>query len=236
MPGRTHPGPRSALLIDDDATLSARLAHYLGEHGVDTTAVASLAAARPLVKRQHFDVVLLDLNLGGDDGISLLQELGRSGPPIIVVSARGEIADRVVGLDMGAVDYLVKPFAFRELLARIKVAVRGTVGRLHRIGRFGPWAADLNALTLTHNDGRTVELTAGEMALLQALLERPDEVVPRHELLAASRTSDGEVFERTVDVLISRLRRKVEADAASPTIIRTIRGLGYKLTGPVRWE
>src|SRR5262245_1976645 len=175
VPTEPHAKSHNVLLVEDDDLLSTRVAEYLTDHGFHVTAAASLSSARDLVKRHSFDVVVLDLNLGRDDGLDLARELAaRGSPPVVIASARIEEPDRVLGLELGADDYLVKPYSFRELHARLKVVIR----RFHesgarssrRIAKFARWTVDLTARRLFDESGQEVELTAGEMDLLKVFL------------------------------------------------------------------
>jgi two-component system OmpR family response regulator len=239
----TEPQPRihNVLLVEDDDLLSKRLAEYLGERGYDVTIVGSLSSARDLVKRHTFDVVVLDLNLGRDDGLDLARELAaRGGPPVVIASARIEEPDRVLGLELGADDYLVKPYSFRELVARLKVVIRraqdgGMILSSRRIARFDGWTVDLTAQRLVDRSGKDVVLTAGEMDLLKVFLDHPDRVLLRNQLVSMTHTDDAEVFDRAIDVLVGRLRRKLEDDPRRPQLIRTVRSEGYRFTGRVEW-
>jgi DNA-binding response OmpR family regulator len=235
--GRTH----NVLLVEDDDLLSHRLSEYLSGRGFGVTTVASLPAARDLVKRHSFDVVVLDLNLGHDDGLDLARELAaRGGPPVVIASARIEEPDRVLGLEVGADDYLVKPYSFRELLARLKVVIRraqegGARLSSRRLAKFGRWTADLTALRVFDEAGGEIVLTAGEMDLLKVFLDHPDRVLLRNQLVSMTHTDDAEVFDRAIDVLVGRLRRKLEVDTRRPQLIRTVRSEGYRFTGRVEW-
>src|SRR5262249_17787745 len=159
-----------------------------------------------------------DLNLGAEDGLDLARELAmQRRPPVIITSARTEEADRVLGLELGADDYIIKPYSMRELAARIRVVLRrGAEPRRalgpRRIARFDRWRVDLTAHRATDAGGRVVDLTVGELALLRVFLDHPNRVVVRHELLALTRGDDADVFSRSIDVLITRLRQKLEPD------------------------
>jgi DNA-binding response OmpR family regulator len=232
----------NVLLVEDDDMLSKRLAEYLSERGFGVTSVESLASARDLLKRHTFDAVVLDLNLGRDDGLVLARELAaRGGPPVVIASSRIEESDRVLGLELGADDYLVKPYSFRELLARLKVVIRrahdgGARLSSRRVAKFAQWTVDLTALRLFDASGREVMLTAGEMDLLKVFLDHPDRVLLRNQLVSMTHSDDAEVFDRAIDVLVGRLRRKLETDPRRPQLIRTVRTEGYRFTGRVEWS
>jgi len=230
------------LVVEDDESLRAGVCRYLETQNLAATGVAGLHAARDFLQRQTFDVVVLDLNLGAEDGLDLARELAiQQRPPVIITSGRVDEADRVVGLELGADDYVTKPFSFRELVARIRGVLRRVAEPTRaltrrRIARFDRWAVDLTAHRATDSTGNIVELTVGELALLRAFLDHPNRVLLRHELLALTRGDEAEVFSRTIDVLITRLRRKLEPNHRRPELIRTVRGEGYLFDPAVTWE
>lgn len=230
------------LMVEDDPQLRHRVVEYLKSQNLAPTGVASLADARALLKQHRFDAVVLDLNLGSEDGLDLARELAAvKGPPVLIVSGRSEETDRIVGLELGADDYLSKPFSFRELAARIRSVLRRTsaprrsVAR-RRIARFDRWRVDLGAHIAEDSAGARVELTVGELAVLRSFLDHPHKVLWRHELLALTRRDDAAVFPRTIDVLVARLRRKLERAPRRPELIRTVRGEGYCFEQAVDWE
>jgi DNA-binding response OmpR family regulator len=190
------------------------------------------------------DLLLLDLDLEGEDGVQIARRLREStSMPILMLTGRSREADRVLGLELGADDYLTKPFSPRELLARVRallrrVAVRSTVADAIarvRIYRFGTWELNIGLRKLKSLPiGQAVDLTRGEFSLLAALLSAPRRVLPRDELLDLSRLHNAEVYDRSIDVQVLRLRRKIEPDPAHPTIIRTERGVGYVLDADVQ--
>jgi two-component system, OmpR family, response regulator len=236
-----QPNNHRVLFVEDDEALGQRVQAYLASRGVAATHVVDLASARALLARQAFDVLVLDLMLTDGDGMSLAREIAlHGGPPIIITSARVEEADRVLGLELGADDYVVKPYSFRELLARINVVHRrrneGTGVRIRRLAFFGVWRADLAAHTLTDTAGREIRLTEGEFVLLVALLNHPHRVLTRATLLALTNHDDAEVFDRTIDVLVARLRRKLDASDSPETLIQTVRGEGYRFHARVSWH
>jgi two-component system, OmpR family, response regulator len=232
----------AVLVVEDDELLAKRLSEYLNARGMTATPVETLASARDLLKRHHFDMVVLDLNLGEHDGLVLARELAEgAGPPVLIASSRVDESDRVLGLELGADDYLVKPYSFRELLARIKVILRRRRDArerqpVRRVARFGQWTLDASALRLLDHSGHEVEITGGEMALLKVFLDHPDRVLLRSQILALTKRSDAEVFDRAIDVLVGRLRRKIEEDPDKPRLIVTVRGEGYRFSAPVSWS
>ena len=232
------------LVVDDDADIVALIARYLGGHGFDVRAAHSGAAMREALASAAPDLVLLDLGLPDADGLSLLQQLRTHWQgPVIVVSGRGdEAVERVIGLELGADDYVAKPFDFRELLARIRSVLRRAApagpqpapAEPARRLAFAHLVVDLGARRMHHADGTEVGLTTGEFDLLRALLERPNEVRSRDELMNSLYGREAGPFDRAIDVAIARLRRKVEPDPGNPDLIRSVRGLGYLLACDVR--
>ena len=208
-------------------------AFYLAASGAE---MSQILASTPV------DLILLDMKLTGEDGLALIRDLRpRSDVPIIVLTgARREEVDRVIGLELGADDYILKPFSPRELLARIRAVLRRTEIRdalqdkneKRMLYRFNNWMLNLRTHQLTAPDGAPVALTHGEFSLLAAFLRSPQRVLSREQLLAATRMHE-DIFDRSVDAQILRLRRKLEADPSQPTLIRTERGAGYIFTAPV---
>jgi DNA-binding response OmpR family regulator len=223
------------LLIEDNTRLGELTARYLTSHGVSVTLLPDGTRGLAAALSNAYDLILLDLMLPGRDGVSVCQELReRCGVPIIMVTARSEEADRVLGLELGADDYVTKPFSARELLARIRAQVRRARGlagpavpSVVRVGRLVVDPARLEASL----DGRKLPLTAYEFALLRVLAERSGRVLNREQLLdLAKGGSAEESFDRSIDVHISRLRQKLNDDPKHPRILKTIRGAGYMLT------
>jgi two-component system OmpR family response regulator len=237
------PAQGRVLVVDDDPDIVALLDRYLGNHGLAVSAVGSGAALREALTGPAPDVVLLDLGLPDADGLALLGQLrGAWAVPVIVVSGRGETVERVVGLELGADDYVAKPFDFRELLARIRsvlrrvpapAAVPPAPARDPRVLAFAHLELDLGDRVLRGADGGEIALTGGEYDLLRALLERPREVLSRDALMTALHGREAGPFDRAIDVAIARLRRKVEPDPAAPRLIRSVRGAGYLLAADV---
>ncbi|WP_242128860.1 response regulator [Sphingobium sp. Sx8-8] len=232
------------LVVDDDAGIRALLSDFLEQHGFVVTALANGAAMDKALAVQHFDIAVLDVMMPGEDGLSILRRLtARGGPPVIMLSAIGSDVDRIVGLEMGAEDYLPKPCNPRELLARIR-----TVLRRHRRAaeapepqgerlRFAGWHADMTTRLLTDPDNVVVTLTDGEFRLLRAFIEHPRRVLSRDQLLDYSAGNDSESYDRAIDVQVSRLRRKLDRGAkadGADELVRTIRNEGYMFTAEVR--
>jgi two-component system OmpR family response regulator len=234
---------KHVLVVDDDPTMRDMITNYLESRGFRVSGVADGHAMARVVKDEPTDLIILDLQLGRENGLDLMRHLGdQSEVPIIVITGhwRGE-ADRVVGLELGADDYLEKPFSLRELLARIRAVLRRSEAADHRRRnqtgrtryRFAKWKLNMATRRLTSPVGDVVPLTVGEFNLLTALLRSPQQVLSRERLLAASRMHDDEVFDRSIDVQILRLRRKLETDPSAPELIRTEHGAGYVLTAAV---
>jgi two-component system OmpR family response regulator len=222
------------LLVEDDARLAQLTARYLESHGVLVTITADGVEGQAEALRRQYDCVVLDLMLPGRDGIEVTRELrARTDVPIVMVTARGEEADRVLGLEVGADDYVTKPFSPRELLARIRATVRrvrGQAGPAKQAVQVGGLMLDPQRMTVTL-EGRPVELTAYEFAILRALAQRPGHVLSREQLLDLAKGSAELSFDRSIDVHVSRLRAKLGDDSRSPRILKTVRGVGYLLAG-----
>jgi len=229
--GSTH-----VLAVDDDPSVRDLITTYLGDYDMRVTAVPDEQEMSKVLAREAVDLVLLDLRLKGEDGMDIARKLrATSKLPIIILTGRQDDADRVMGLELGADDYLTKPFSPRVLLARIRALLRRT--RMHetladtvaniRAYRFAGWDLNLRLRRLAAPDGRTVPLRNGEFNLLIAFLSAPQRVLAREQLLDLSRLHNAEVYDRSVDVQVGRLRRKMEADPRAPTLIVTERGAGY---------
>jgi two-component system OmpR family response regulator len=222
----------TALLVEDDARLATLTAEYLGGHGVVVTCVGDGAAGLEEASRRAYDVVLLDLMLPGKHGLEVCRELRvRSDVPIVILTARGEEVDRVTGLELGADDYLAKPFSPRELLARIRAVVRrarGQVGPSVKPLQVGRLALDPGARRATV-DGQEIVLTGYEFSLLYALASRAGRVLSREQLIELAGGSAEDAFDRSVDVHVSRLRQKLGDDPKNPRMLKTVRGSGYML-------
>ncbi|NML46200.1 response regulator [Ramlibacter sp. G-1-2-2] len=231
------------LAVDDDADLRSVIAQYLSQNELRVTAVASGAEMDRAMEKEVFDCLLLDLKLPGEDGLAIAHRLrGHSSIPILMVTGRSDEVDRVMGLELGADDYLTKPFSLRELLARIRALLRRVklhatladeVGKL-RAYRFEGWELNLRLRRLKSPDGKVMALPNGEFSLLTALLSSPQRVLSRGQLIEQSHLYDDEVYDRSIDVQILRLRRKIEADPAQPRFIVTERGTGYMFAVPVQ--
>ncbi|MDB6000642.1 MAG: two component transcriptional regulator, winged helix family [Rhizobacter sp.] len=238
------PSAPHILVVDDDASMRELMGEYLLENDLRVTTAASGAEMTRVLGESVIDLVLLDLRLGGEDGMQLARQLrATSEIPVIIVTGKRDEADRVMGLEIAADDYMTKPFSNRELLARIRAVLRRYSSQRgtsvpardteRRAYRFAGWELNLLARRLNAPDGRAVELSNGEFNLLLALCQAPQRVLSRDQLLELSRLHGAEVYDRSIDVQILRLRRKIEADPSSPRFIRTERGAGYVFDTPV---
>jgi two-component system, OmpR family, response regulator len=230
------------LLVDDQRAIREPLAQYLGRNGLRVSKAENAARARELLAAYAIDLVLLDIMMPGEDGLALTGFIrATSNTPVILLTAKAEETDRIVGLELGADDYVVKPFSPRELLARIKVVLRragqGPVPvRAPEVGAyaFGPWVLKTGERELVGHDGVAVPLSTGEYNLLLAFITRPGHVLSRDQLLDLTQGRELNAFERSIDNHISRLRRKIEEDPKNPALIKTVWGGGYTLATPVR--
>ncbi|PKM45094.1 MAG: two-component system response regulator OmpR [Gammaproteobacteria bacterium HGW-Gammaproteobacteria-1] len=224
-------GKEHVLVVDDDAALRGLLTRYLSENGYAVTAVADGVEMAAAMAQQKPDLVILDLMLPGEDGFALARHLRSDGDiPIVMLSARGEDIDRIVGLEIGADDYLPKPFNPRELLARIRAVLRRqrppAAPAPHAAFCFGPYRLEAERHRLLRG-GEEVALTTGEFALLRVFAEHPNRVLERDVLLERLKGYERNPFDRSIDVRVNRLRRKIETDPANPRYIRTVWGEGY---------
>ena len=230
------------LLVDDQRDIRDPLASYLGKNGLRITKAENAAAARQALSAYAIDLVLLDIMMPGEDGLSLLAHIRATGStPVILLTARAEETDRVVGLEIGADDYVTKPFSPRELLARIKAVLRRGGDRESRLRPpdaasygFGPWVLRTGERELLDEAGVAIPLSTGEYNLLHALVTHPRRVLSRDQLLDLSQGRELAAFERSIDNHISRLRKKIEANPADPKLIKTVWGGGYMLAAEVK--
>jgi DNA-binding response OmpR family regulator len=230
------------LVVDDEPEIAELLRRYLSTQGYHVSTAANGTGMRRLLAEADIDLLLLDLGLPGEDGLALMRSLREtSSVPVIVVTGRGEPVDRIIGLEIGADDYITKPFDVRELGARVRSVLRRTSERPDKAAsdvasnavHFAGWTLHLDARRLESPHGKTVELTTGEFELLAALVKSPGRVLSRDELLAATRNREAGPFDRTIDVQIGRLRRKIETDSQHPEMIKSVRGAGYVFTPKV---
>ncbi len=233
------------LVVDDDADIRTLLSDFLEQHGFAVTAVPDGARMDEALAAQDFDIAVLDVMMPGEDGLSILRRLSaRGGLPVIMLSAIGSDIDRIVGLEMGAEDYLPKPCNPRELLARVRTVLRRHRRQVAQTPeahgkrlRFAGWQVDMGARLLTDPENVVVALTDGEFRLLRAFIEHPRRVLSRDQLLDYSAGSESDSYDRAIDVQVSRLRRKLERGAraeGTDELVRTIRNEGYMFTAEVR--
>jgi DNA-binding response OmpR family regulator len=223
------------VVVDDEAPAREMVGEYLRLHGFEVTACDGGASLRQAIARQRPDLIVLDLNMPEEDGLSIIRTLKQqSAVPIIMLTATAGAIDRVVGLELGADDYLAKPCELRELLARVRSVLRRTAHageaaapRPRDLIRFGTKWLDLQAQLLRDDGGNEYPLASSEFALLKVFAENPKRVLSREQLLDLANARDREAFDRAIDVRITRLRRKIEPDPAHPSVIRTVRGAGY---------
>jgi two-component system OmpR family response regulator len=230
------------IVVDDDEMLRKIVTSYFDDHGIPARAAANRNELRRLLKRTSPSLIILDLQLGDDDGLDLLREVrSHSNVPVIIMTGhRPDEVDRVAGLELGADDYLIKPFSLRELLARVRAVLRRQeIGRVTRLNhpdrggyKFDGWRVERATRRLINPNGVSVPLSKGQFALLLAFLEAPQRPLTREHLLEATRVH-RDSFDRSIDSQVLRLRRKLEADPGAPCVIQSVRGIGYIFTRPV---
>lgn len=233
---QTAPRPDKILILDDDARIRDLLRRYLSQEGFEVTLAEDSKALNRILLRDAIDLIVLDLMMPGEDSLSVSRRLRASHDktPIIMLTAKGEDVDRIVGLEVGADDYLVKPFNPRELLARIHAVLRrrpitevpGAPSSEKEVVRFGPFSLNLGLRTL-EKDGQGIALTTGEFAMLKALVRHPGQPLSREKLAQLARGREFEPFDRSLDVQISRRRKLIEVDVSAPRYIQTVWGVGY---------
>jgi two-component system OmpR family response regulator len=228
------------LLVDDERSIREPLAQYLGKQGFRVTQAGDAEGARSRLSAYAIDLAIVDIMMPGEDGLSLCRHIrATSDTPVILLTAKAEETDRIVGLEMGADDYVVKPFSPRELAARIKVVLRraATGVRQHapETGAFGfaGWVLKTGERTLVDREGVEVPISSGEYNLLHALVLRPRQVLTRDQLLDLTQGREAQAFDRAIDNQVSRLRKKIEPDPKNPSIIKTVWGGGYTLATEV---
>ncbi len=236
--------PDHILIVDDDAEIRKLLGDYLQKNGLKTTAVADGRAMWQALEAGRVDLIVLDLMLPGDDGLTLCRNLrARSEIPVLMLTARGDETDRIVGLEMGADDYLPKPFSPRELLARIKVILRRSRSLPDnlrpedaRLLRFSDWLLDTAHRHLVSAAGVVTPLSGSEYRLLRIFLSHPNRVLNRDQLVDLTQGREADPLDRSIDVQVSRLRHRLGDDPRDPRLIKTVRGEGYVLSVPVTGE
>jgi two-component system, OmpR family, response regulator len=239
--------PLRILVVDDEPRIRTMLRRYLTEEGFKVSEAADGAALRAVLEREAIDLVLLDLMMPGEDGLALARQIRqRSDIPIIMLTGKGDLIDRVVGLEAGADDYITKPFELREILARIRTIMRragprsalpeperAADGDSGEILVFEGWRLDLIRRELKQPSGDIVSLTAGEFELLRVFASHPNRVLSRAQLIDLVKGRDWAAYDRAVDTQVGRLRKKLEADLSNPTLIKTVRGGGYVFASAV---
>lgn len=232
------------LIVDDDREIRALVGDYLRKNGYRTSLAAEGRQMRAILAETRIDLVVLDLMLPGEDGLSLCRELrSKSNLPVLMLTARGDPVDRIVGLEMGADDYLAKPFEPRELLARIRSVLRRAQAlpanlepAAARRYRFAGWTWDTSRHQLTSPQGVVVTLSGAEYRLLQVFMTHPHRVLTRDQLMDLTQGRDADPFDRSIDLRVSRLRQKLGDDAKAPSLIKTLRGEGYVFAAEVETE
>ncbi len=229
------------LVVDDHEDIRELLATYLSQHGFDVSTADNGEQLRALLPKHCYDLIVLDLMMPGEDGLSLCRHIrDQKGPPVIMLTAMSEDADCVVGLEIGADDYVTKPFVPRVLLARIKAVLRRGGDEIAASGKtsiqegeiagryyFSPWTLDTNQRHLQHDDGILVSLSTAEYRLLLVFIEHPQKVLSRDQLLTLTKGREADPFDRSIDNQVSRLRKKIESDPQNPALIKTVWGGGY---------
>jgi DNA-binding response OmpR family regulator len=236
--------PASILIIDDDPRLCRALARYLAREGYSVRTANSGKEMRQAVSADRPDLIILDLMLPDEDGFTLARELrATSDVPVVILTGKSDTVDKVVGLELGADDYITKPFDQRELLARVRSVLRRVSrsarpypGEAVSVACFAGWKLDLNSYDLTSSSGEPVSLTSHEFALLAAFVRRGNRVLTRDAILELVAGRDWSPDDRSVDVLVGKLRKKIETDPRAPRLIETVRGVGYKFTAPVAFH
>lgn len=229
------------LLVDDERSIREPLAAYLARNGFRVTQAANAAEGRAKLQAYAIDLVILDIMMPGEDGLSLTRHIRETSElPVVLLTARTEETDRIVGLEMGADDYVVKPFSPRELIARVKVILRrASAGGVRQRApdsasyAFAGWVLKAGERTLVDAEGVSVPLSTGEFNLMLALVTRPRQVLSRDQLLDLTQGREAGAFDRSIDNQVSRLRRKIEPDPRNPTLIKTVWGGGYTLAAEV---
>ncbi len=236
------PDEARLLLVDDERDIREPLAAYLARNGYKVSKAANAEAARALLAGKEFDLVLLDIMMPGEDGLALTGFIrATTNLPVILLTARAEETDRIVGLELGADDYVTKPFSPRELMARIKAVLRRSSGESNQRVRapdaesfsFGPWILKTGERELVDRDGVAIPLSTGEYNILHAFVTHPRRVLSRDQLLDLTQGRELAAFERSIDNHISRLRKKIEENAADPKLVKTVWGGGYMLASEV---
>lgn len=231
-------------IVDDDKEIRELLTDLLQQYGYNAFDASNGDELYQLLENEKIDLIILDIRMPGEDGFTICQNIRKTSKiPIVMLTANGEEMDRIIGLEMGADDYLPKPFNPRELVARVRAVLRRTtdgaesekimIGTAVEVFKFAGWQLDTATRKLTSPDGLDISITAGEYTLLMTFLERPKRVLSRDQLLEITHNRQAGPFDRSIDIQVSRLRQKIEEDPKEPTLIKTVRGGGYMLTAPV---
>ena len=243
MPDGTSQG--RVLIVDDDGALREMIADFLTGEGYETSEAGNVAEARDCIEKSKPDLILLDINMPGGDGLTLAGQIrARTETPIIILSGKGSMLDRVVGLEVGADDYLPKPFELRELLARVRAVLRRSrpqgadipLGVTDRRAQFGGLVLTPARRELSSQKGERINLTGAEYNLMAALVDRANRVLTRDAIAELTQRDGWDAFDRSIDTLVSRLRRKLEGYVDATKLIQTVRGEGYVLASEVRWS
>ena len=240
--------PKRILIVDDDTALAESLRRYFVEYGFDVSLAVDGETLRTIFPKETVDLIILDLMLPGESGFDLAREIRReSDVPIIMLTGMSDEADKVVGLELGADDYVAKPFSPRELLARVNAILRraSAASRIsaasalatatEKVGKFAGWRIELGRRRLINPDGEEIRLTAGEFSVLVMLVENSRRVLTREQILDCFTGGETDVFDRSVDTRVSRLRRRIESDPRNPTFLKTEWGVGYFFDTDVEW-
>lgn len=233
------------LVVDDDREIRELVGNYLRKNGLRVSLAADGRQMRAFLEGNTVDLIVLDIMMPGDDGLRLCRELrvGRhKATPVLMLTARTEETDRIIGLEMGADDYLTKPFSARELLARINAVIRRTrmlppnlqISESNRLISFGQWRLDTSARHLLDTEDTIIALSGAEYRLLRVFLDHPQRVLSREQLLNLTQGREADIFDRSIDLLVSRLRQRLQDDAREPIYIKTVRSEGYVLSLPVK--
>jgi len=240
----TAPGTH-ILIVDDDEKIRLLLRRCFEPEGFEVSEASNSEEALSCLANQSIELVTLDLNLGRDDGLILAREIrSRSEVPIVMVTGKGDTIDQVVGLELGADDYITKPFHLREMLARVRAVLRRTSGKEKSIDavsnssdrryKFDGWVADFDKLELNNPDGQPCNLTPSELSLLEVFVKRANRVLTRDQIMDLLKGNEWSANDRSIDNQIARIRKKIEADPANPVYLKTVRGAGYKFTVDVK--
>jgi two-component system OmpR family response regulator len=227
--------------VYDDHEARQQATDYFAVHGVDASVSDGPESARTILSMHRFDIVVVRMPLDDGEALGLVRELvANRFPPVVISTTSTDTNERAVVLELGADDCLSEPYAARELLARLRGVHRRVSGARQlpqpRMATFDDWRLDVAAHLLIRSDGSQTRLTSGELGILRALVEHPGQVIRRQDFLAFTRRDDSEVFERTIDVMVTRIRRKIELDPRRPQFIKTVRGQGYQFARPVNWS